>query len=260
MAVSKKRDSIDKLFHSLWEANKGKSVIRFDNTKLKEITRDTKFMNQFDATKFESAEKLPASLKEHGYFIVHLGKGNHAFVKGNGYHTFEKITKWKDMIAGRSVVDAIGFSEAGAISFAANEGIIQDFLKEENLRIHTARRSRVSFKFKIKNEVLHADKQQIEIDGMFESRDGSMVAAVEAKNIDIEDFEIRQLFSIHHYFKYLKAAGKLPRDTKVRILFLVRKMEEKINLFKVFEYRFESDMNLNSIKLVKAIGYRIKVK
>ncbi|MBS3056604.1 MAG: hypothetical protein J4473_04175 [Candidatus Aenigmarchaeota archaeon] len=67
------------------------------------------------------------------------------------------------------------------------------------MKVHTARRSKVSFSFKVNSSKLHADKQQIEIDGIFETKSG-MIVTVEAKNVEHEDFEIRQLFSIKKYF------------------------------------------------------------
>ena len=69
----------------------------------------------------------------------------------------------------------------------------------KDLKVHTARRSKVSFSFKVNSSKLHADKQQIEIDGIFETKSG-MIVTVEAKNVEHEDFEIRQLFSIKKYF------------------------------------------------------------
>ena len=114
------------------------TIIEFTNKELKTVTQDTQFMNQFDATKFDSSDLLPEELKENGFFIVHLGKGKHAFVKGQGCHKFEKITKTKNIVASKSVIDIIGSSEAGAVSFIYNEGIIHDFLgvivvKQKNL-------------------------------------------------------------------------------------------------------------------------------
>ena len=114
------------------------TIIEFTNKELKTVTQDTQFMNQFDATKFDSSDLLPEKLKENGFFIVHLGKGKHAFVKGQGCHKFEKITKTKNIVASKSVIDIIGSSEACAVSFIYNEGIIHDFLgvivvKQKNL-------------------------------------------------------------------------------------------------------------------------------
>jgi len=244
---SKKRNSINILFNKLYEKSQKAKVIEFTNTELKTVTQDTKFMNQFDATKFDSSELLPESLKKNGYFIVHLGKGKHAFVNGEGYHKFEKITEIKNIDVTKSVIDDVGNSEAGAISFIYNEGIIQDFLGVKDLKVHTARRSKVSFSFKVNGSNLHADKQQIEIDGIFETKDG-MIVTVEAKNVEHADFEIRQLFSIKKYFDMLMERGDIPNGTNLRLLFLVRLRNEKQNLCRLYEYKFTDDEDINSIK------------
>ena len=256
---SKKRKSIDVLFNKLRKKNFKARVIIFTNKELKTVTQDTQFMNQFDATKFDSSDLLPESLKQNGYFIVHLGKGKHAFVKGEGYHRFEKITKVKNIEVGKGVIDIVGNSEAGAVSFIYNEGIIQDFLGVKELKVHTARRSKVSFSFKVNGSKLHADKQQIEIDGIFETKDG-MIVTVEAKNVEHEDFEIRQLFSIKKYFDMLMQNEIIPKSTNLRLLFLVRLRDNEQNLCRLYEYKFIDNENINSINFVQAVEYRVKPK
>jgi len=256
---SKKRNSINILFNKLYEKSQKAKVIEFTNTELKIVTQDTKFMNQFDATKFDSSDLLPESLKQNGYFIVHLGKGKHAFVKGEGYHKFEKITKIKNIDVTKSVIDDAGNSEAGAVSFIYNEGIIQDFLGIKDIKVHTARRSKVSFSFEVNGSNLHADKQQIEIDGIFETKDG-MIVTIEAKNVEHADFEIRQLFSIKKYFDMLMEKGDIPKGTNLRLLFSVRLRNEKQNLCRLYEYKFTDNEDINSIKFVQAIQYSINTK
>lgn len=254
--VSKKRNSIDILFNKLLQKNPKAKVIEFTNKELKLVTQDTKFMNQFDATKFDCSEILPETLKNNGFFIVHLGKGNHAFVKGEGYHKFEKITKIKNITVKKGIIDEIGNSEAAAVSFIYNEGIIQDFLGIKDLKVHTARRSKVSFSFKVNGSKLHADNQQIEIDGIFETKNG-MIVTVEAKNVEHLDFEIRQLFSIKKYFDMLMERESVHKNTNIRFLFLLRLRNKKKNLCRLYEYRFTDNEDINSIKFVQGTEYRI---
>ena len=86
--VSKKREAINKIFKELFDKNPDKKILEFDNNKVKEVT-GTDFRNQFDATKFDRYDALPSLLKENNFFIIHLGQGNHAFLKGEGFHKFE---------------------------------------------------------------------------------------------------------------------------------------------------------------------------
>ncbi len=65
----------------------------FDNKLVKEICKKCGFGNPFDVTKLDNTSKFPQILLNEDCFILHLGGGQHKFVKGidNGFHTFEKI-------------------------------------------------------------------------------------------------------------------------------------------------------------------------
>ncbi len=54
--------------------------------------------------------------KRLGIFLVHLGRGNHAFVRGNGYHYFEPVQEVKSWNPSESVVSLLGTSEANVVS------------------------------------------------------------------------------------------------------------------------------------------------
>ncbi len=258
MAESRKRDVIDAIFNRLKEKYPKSSILKFDNKEVKRVSGDS-FVNQFDATKYDTSKILPDILKKEGFFIVHLGGGNHAFVKGVGYHNFEKIKTIKEWVSGKSVIDEISQSEAQSASTAFNDKIIHDFLfedKTKHINLHTARRSKTSYEFVIDGKPLRTDKLQIEIDGIYESEEEKTIAVVEVKNQEHEDFEIRQLFSTMKYLEKFKG-WKIPRDYKIRLLFMVRKKDKIEDKFKIYEYDFIDKMNPNSIKLVKAIQYDI---
>ena len=51
---------------------------------------------------------------------------------------------------------------------------------------------------------------------------------------------------------------KVPKDISLRILFLVRIRKNHHNFCRLYEYRFTDDININSIKFVKATEYKIK--
>jgi hypothetical protein len=254
MSESKKRESIRLIFEDLKRKNPYSKKLVFSNDIVKKVTGDVKFSNQFDATKFESYEKLPECLRENGFFIMHLGKGRHAFVKGNGYHNFESIKETKEWKTKKSLIGELGKSEASTMSELYNSKIIHDFLYGKtnvDIQVHTARRTRTSYDVIVSNEKLHADKQQIEIDGIFETDE--VIAAVEVKNVGLKDFEIRQLFNILKYFE----EKKLPPKYKLRIIFVVRARDKEKNIFRLYEYIFEDKEKLDSIKLVRNAQYNI---
>ncbi|MBI2507850.1 hypothetical protein HYV89_02750 [Candidatus Woesearchaeota archaeon] len=256
-----KRRVIDVIFRELVQKYPKSEILNFHNEKVKEVSsrEGIKFRNQFDATKFDSYALLPKSLQSAGFFIVHLGKGNHAFVKGNGYHKFEKIRTIKEWRIEKSIIDSLSDSEAQSASTAFNDRIIHDFLfedKNEPLKLHTARRAKISYDFVIDGKTLRTDKLQIEMDGIYESEKRQCIAVVEVKNQDHEDFEIRQLFSPMKYFEKMRG-WKMPNEYKIKFVFLVRIRKNNRDRFKLYEYDFVDKMNPNSIRFIKAWQYDI---
>ena len=202
MAQSYKRDVIATIFNRLRNEYPKSAVLQFNNGEVKKVS-GSDFGNQFDATKFDSLILLPKEVRENGFFIVHLGKGNHAFVKGEGYHKFEKIKTIKEWKSGTSAIDQTSESEAQSASTAFNDKMIHDFLfedKHKDIKLHTARRAKISYECVINGILIKADKLQIEIDGIYELEENKTIAVVEVKNKEYEDFEIRQLFSTMKYF------------------------------------------------------------
>jgi len=258
MAKSYKRDVISTIFDRLRKEYPKSAVLKFNNDEVKKISGST-FSNQFDATKFDSSILLPQEVRDNGFFIVHLGQGNHAFVKGDGYHKFEKIKTIKEWKGGTSVVNQISESEAQSASTAFNDKIIHDFLSEDkkkDIKLHTARRARISYEYVVNGVPIKTDKLQIEMDGIYELEEDKTIAVVEVKNKEYEDFEIRQLFSTMKYFEKMMG-WKIPNDYKIRLLFLVRIRKKKEDKFRIYEYNFTDKLNPNSIKFVKAIEYNI---
>ena len=258
MVQSYKRDVIATIFNRLRKEYPKSSILKFNNEEVKKVSGST-FSNQFDATKFDSSILLPKEVKENGFFIVHLGKGNHAFVKGEGYHKFEKIKTIKEWNAGTSVIDLISESEAQSASTAFNDKIIHDFLSEDkkkDIKLHTARRARISYEYVVNGIPIQTDKLQIEMDGIYELEEDKTIAIVEVKNKEFEDFEIRQLFSTMKYFEKMMG-WKIPNDYKIRLIFLVRIRGKKEDKFRIYEYSFVDKLNPNSIKFVKAVEYNI---
>lgn len=123
-----KQDIIEEIFSI---CKKRKDFI-FDNKLVKEISKKHGFGNPFDVTKLDTSKLLPDILLGEDYFILHLGKGKHVFVKGinKGFHSFEKIDsknifEWKYR---KSILNEFDTSELNILSVANNQRIIHDFL------------------------------------------------------------------------------------------------------------------------------------
>lgn len=258
MSESKKHQLIREIFEGLRSIDSGSDVLDFNNDTVKEVSTRVRFRNPFDATKFGTYENLPDCLKETGFFIVHLGRGRHAFVKGTGYHYFEPIHSVKSWKPLKSVVSSFGKSEADAVSTIYNSKIIHDFLfgdTKKELMIHTSRRSNISYDFYIGKNKLRADWLQIEVDSFFESDD--TIAFVEVKSIKNTNFEIRQVYSTFRYLDRFYRDKKIPKDYKLRHLFVVEGVEKGKKFYRLYEYRFKDWKHMDSIELVKNAQYNM---
>ena len=255
---SNKRNVIDKIFNRLREIHPDSRIIAFDNDEIKGISGEA-FKNQFDATKYDSSILLPQSLRNAGFFILHLGRGSHAFVKGEGYHKFESITQIKEWKTNESIMDELSKSEAQTASTAFNDKIIHDFLfndTKKDIKLHTARRAKVQYSLIIGNNKIEMNNLQIEMDGVYECESEKTIAVVEVKNTEHPDFEIRQLFSDMKYFEVHKGI-EIPNNYRIRYLFMIRIKDGKNDMFKIYEYDFKNKEDPNSIYLKKSVQYNI---
>ena len=255
----KKHQVITQLFEGLRAIDKRSEVLSFNTDTVREVCTQVSFKNHFDATKYDTYERLPECLKQTGFFIVHLGRGNHAFVKGEGYHYLEPIEKTEMWKSRGSVLDELGVSEASAISTLYNERVIHHFLFDKadvDLKVHTARRSNASYKFTIGKNDLFADYLQLEIDGFFEGK--NLIVPVEMKHGKQTNFEIRQLFTMMKYFELFQKRHKIPSRYRIRYLYVNRVKEPKMEYFRLYEYRFVNPLDFNSIELVRAVQYNMR--
>ena len=258
LGYSVKRNVISSAFEEVKKNSKYLNTYYFNNQLIKQLS-GSKFSNQFDATKFDSKKLLPDKVKNEGFFIVHLGKGKHAFVKGEGYHKFESIPTKRDWKPSYNVISKLGESEASTSSELFNYKIIHDFLglsDKSDLFVHTARRTRVTYDFIVDPDIhLKAISLQIEIDAFFETL--NEIITVEVKNGDREDFEIRQLFSAMKYMESKIKSGGIPEKYVIRHLFVVRQKVNDGYIFRIYEYVFTDKDRLNSIKLIKSVEYLV---
>jgi len=254
MENGEKRKVLDEIFLSLRTSDPRGVVLKFHNNLVKSISGE-RFKNQFDVTKCDTPNLLPRSVVDEGFFMVHLGGGNHAFVKGEGYHKFETIKEIKQWKIKKSVLDDISESEAQSASTAFNNKIIHDFLfgrTDIDLTLHTARRARTSYNFKVNHKQLTAKALQIEVDGIYESGDNETIATIEVKNKDNSYFEVRQLFSAMKYCEQ-----KIPKNYRIRLLFLIRIRNKGNDTFDLYEYKFKDKEELTSIEFVRSMCYQI---
>ncbi len=124
--MSKKHKVITEIF----EICKKRKKYSFDNNLVKKISQKYKLGNPFDVTKIDNKEKLPQILIENDYAIMHLGNGNHQFIKGINkvYHDFETISEFVEWDYRKSILNEFNSSESNILSVANNQRILHHFL------------------------------------------------------------------------------------------------------------------------------------
>ena len=229
----------------------------FHNDLVKEISKKHGFGNPFDATKLDSSDKLPQFFKDNDICLLHLGGGNHKFIKGidNLYHTFEALQTSVQWNYKKSLLNEYNDSESNILSVANNQRILHDFLfgkdlEFENLPTHKRpktyfpHRTKTTLQYHFKGEKITAQNQQIEIDLTLEFN--GTIGIFEAKNGTPKDFNIYQ---IYHPFLYYYNSNL---DFKEIVCVYLLRNE---NSLKLFAYTFKEPLQLDSIAFLKSKEY-----
>jgi hypothetical protein len=239
---------------------KGKGFV-FDNMLVKKVCKKHGFGNPFDVTKLDDTSRFPQILLDKDYFILHLGEGRHEFVKGikKGFHVFEKIEKKKifDWKYRKSLLNEFDTSESNILSVASNQRIIHDFLYEDIVagpKVYNARRTKVSISYRVGKEKIIAKNLQMEIDLTMELY--RIITIFEGKNGFPEDFAVYQLFHPFKYYSLLKKKNKL--DMKmITCCYILRKRDKGTSILRLYNYTFEDENDMSSIKLLKNAQYNL---
>ena len=232
----------------------------FDNNLVKSVCKKFNFGNPFDVTKIDDTTKFPKILLNEDYFIIHLGKRKHKFVKGivNGFHDFEEVNEniyqWKYR---KSILNEFDTSESNILSVAINQRIIHDFLYEDIVaspKVYNSRRTKMSLKYFVANEEIITENLQMEIDLTMELN--GVITIFEAKNGFPKNFAIYQIFHPFKYYSNLKKEKEL--DIKqINCCYILRRKEKGNTFLKLYSYTFEDENNMTSIKLLKCSQYNL---
>jgi len=233
----------------------------FDNVVVKQVCKEYGFGNPFDATKLDDTSKFPQILLDEDYFILHLGGGRHKFVKGinNGFHSFEEVNEdnifdWKYR---KSILNEFDTSESNILSVAGNQRIIHDFLYEDIVaspKVYNARRTKTNLSYRVGEEKILAQNLQMEIDLTMELQ--GVITIFEGKNGFPENFAVYQLFHPFKYYSILKAEKELDVE-QISCCYVLRKREKGSSVLRLYNYIFEDENNMTSIKLLKNAQYNL---
>lgn len=233
----------------------------FHNDLVKKVSKKHNFGNHFDATKLDTLDKFPNILIKKDYFIIHQGNGYHKFVKGikSAFHEFEIISS-KDIVTKeykRSILNEYDTSESNMLSVGTNLKIFHNFLygsEETTPKTYFPRRTKTSFEYYFDKERMVMENIQMEIDLTMEY-DG-IVTVFEGKNGLPENFAIYQLFHPFKYFSNIKKENKLP-ISQITACYVLRYRENNYSRLRLYNYTFENENNICSIKLLKNIQYNL---
>lgn len=255
---SKKTIVIEKLF----EECKNNNNYEFNNKLVKDISKEVGFGNPFDVTKLDVKEKLPKSLLEKDYCIIHLGEGKHKFIKGINkvYHDLEQI-KQEDIIRWnykKSLLNQYNDSESNILSVANNQRILHDFLFgnddeysslsiEKRPKTYFPHRTKKTVEYSFNNTRIEAKNQQIEVDLTIEYN--GIIGLFEAKNGNPTNFNVYQLFYPYLYYALSDLEYK-----QIKCVYLVRTKRNNTSEITLWEYEFK-DKKLDSIKYIKSKRY-----
>ena len=245
----------------LFKRCKKKKDFVFDNTLVKQVCKKYGFGNPFDVTKLDNTLKFPQILLKEDCFILHLGGGRHKFIKGikNSYHSFEKINEndifdWKYR---KSILNEFDTSESNILSVASNQRIIHDFLYEDIVaspKVYNARRTKMNLSYRVGKEKIITQNLQMEIDYTMELR--GVITIFEGKNGFPENFAVYQLFHPFKYYSILKEKKKLDVE-QITCCYVLRKKERESSVLRLYNYTFEDENYMSSIKLLKNAQYNL---
>ncbi|MDR0675520.1 MAG: hypothetical protein LBF97_00565 [Elusimicrobiota bacterium] len=129
-----KKDIITQIFNICKKQNN----FIFNNDLVKKVLVKSKSStNPYDMTKIDDISKLPEEVVEQNYCIIHLGNGNHKFIKGINkiYHNFEAISDIVDWQYRPSILNDFSISESSILSLTNNHRILHDFLYQDYVGI-----------------------------------------------------------------------------------------------------------------------------
>ncbi len=242
----------------------------FHNNLVKDIAKKVGFGNPFDATKLDSRNKLPEILLENDYAVIHLGNGNHQFIKGidKVYHDFEPIQEILEWKYKKSLLNEYNSSESNILSVANNQRILHNFLFGKDTefddvdiskrpKTYFPHRTKTSFEYNFGADLkLKLQNIQIEIDLTIEFQ--GTIGVFEGKNGKPDSFAIYQIY--HPFLYYYNANKHAAINGKIKEIYgvyVVKTIENKVTNLKIWAYTFENPLDITSIKFVKSVCYQL---
>jgi hypothetical protein len=203
--------------------------------------------------KFDQSSQLPRIFQKNNLSILPVTRGEYIIGRFSTHRRviYPAIKPTPVEIPHLQTLDYTNlYSEASALLFAYNSGIIQDIMGSSRVAFTVnGRMSSGSFEYYIEDSLnprntknICVQNAQVEVDAGYESAEAFCIC--EAKNVAAEEILIRQL-----YYPYRLWKNKITKP--IIPIFLVFSND----IFHVFMYEFDDLHNYNSIRLLKHKSY-----
>jgi len=241
-AESKKKQAILSLFKKFGCHNP------FSTSDLQEHSNKYSFRNHFDIPHLNSRENYPKELQEENITLDLVSAGVYMFKEGfdKKFHQFEDVYLnecFELKFVENSIYPKNLTSESDTINYCSKSGIFSHFFTNnyENLsKVESFLGGRRQFRGK-----------QIELDGILESTELNILTSIEGKNQKFSEFRISQLLGPYEY--YLSESGG---SKDVSCLFLQKVTSSNYHTIKIWQYKFNLDLEFKPIILIKKRQYK----
>ena len=200
--------------------------------------------------KIDNREDLPAIFKEHGLFLLPIKNGEFLLLSGDGFSEINNLSntieEFESALAFELLSSQFGDSEMQHLDYAFNTGLLESHFKENKMyQTIRGRKYTPAFSFDFHKQRIDVEGVQIEVDGGYES--ARSIALIEAKNVRINNFVIRQLYYPFRTYK------KLISEKEIKTSFF----SHNNGVYTFHDFSFEDASIYNSIKQIGTRHYRI---
>jgi hypothetical protein len=202
--------------------------------------------NQFEPRllcKMDSSHLRPKIFISNNICILSIENGKYALIKENIYIPLIKYSGCPNIITNKSnsLVLDIGESETSMLDKMYYNNVLDDIIGEKiNYGPLLGGRHRCNFDTFIGSETIKIQGSQYETDGCYETE--NFVCIVEAKSIDCDNFNIRQL-----YYPYREVYKKVGDKKQIICLFIYKDKKNIIHIHKFKWNNYEKMLDIENI-------------
>ena len=211
--------------------------------------------NQFEPRllcKMDSNYSRPDIFKKNNICIISIKNGTYALIKENIYIPLVKYISVPNIISKKndSLLLDIGESETSMLDKMYYNNILDDIIGEKiKFGPLLGGRHRCNFDTIIGSQSITINGSQYETDGCYET--DNYVCIVEAKSVECDDFNIRQL-----YYPFREVYKKVGDKKQIICLFVYKDKKQIIHIHKFKWNNYEKMLDIVNIGYYQYINYK----